>query len=105
MKYKIYAGLCGEFGGATYQYTEDYDTGDEAEVAAYERALEMYEQYAGLYGLKTFNDCVSEASQYMPRNKYDSDEDYQKDIEEEATEIYNSIRVGWIDYWAEEIGE
>lgn len=41
----------------------------------------------------------------MPRNKYDSDEDYQKDIEEEATEIYNSIRVGWIDYWAEEIGE
>lgn len=105
MKYKIYAGLNGSFGGASHRYTENCETPTEAEELAYEEALEMYEQYAGLQGLKTFNDCVSEASQYMPRNKYDSDEDYQKDIEEEATEIYNSIRVGWIDYWAEEIGE
>lgn len=77
----------------------------EAEELAHEEALEIYEQYAGLYDLTTFNDCVSEVSQYMPRNKYDSEEDYQKGIKEEATEIYNNIREEWIDYRVEEIGE
>ena len=30
MKYKIYAGLSGGFGGATYQRTEDYSSVDKA---------------------------------------------------------------------------
>lgn len=103
MKYKIYAGLSGSFGGATYQYTEDYDTGDEAEVAAYERALEIYERYAGLHGLESFGECILEASEHFLRSKYDSEEDYQEAIEEEANEIYNEIREGWISYWVEKV--
>lgn len=48
MKYKIYARLNGSFGGASHRYTENCETPTEAEELAYEEALEMYEQYAGL---------------------------------------------------------
>lgn len=48
MKYKIYAGLSGGFGGATYQKTEDYSSMDEALEDAYALAVEEYQSYEGL---------------------------------------------------------
>lgn len=42
MKYKIYTGLSGGFGGAAYQKTEDYSSMDEALEDAYALAVEEY---------------------------------------------------------------
>lgn len=51
MKYKIYAGLSGGFGGATYQKTEDYSSMDEALEDAYALAVEEYQSYEGCHGI------------------------------------------------------
>ena len=51
MKYNIYAGLGGSFGGATYQGTGDFESREAAEQAAYEAAVEEYEMYEGLHGI------------------------------------------------------
>ena len=51
MKYAIYAGLNGGFGGATFQYVDDFDSEYEALDAAYDKAVEEYESYEGCHGL------------------------------------------------------
>lgn len=51
MKYKIYAGLGGGFGGATYQMTEDYASIDEALEDAYNLSVEEYQSYEGMHEL------------------------------------------------------
>lgn len=40
MKYKIYAGLGGSFGGATYQYTDEFRTEEDALDTAYLLAVQ-----------------------------------------------------------------
>lgn len=57
MKYKIYAGLSGGFGGATYQKTEDYSSMDEALEDAYALAVEEYQSYEGCHGIMSWDDC------------------------------------------------
>lgn len=49
MKYKIYTGLGGDFGGATYQMTEDYASIDEALEDAYNLSVEEYQSYSCLH--------------------------------------------------------
>ena len=51
MKYAIFAGLNGGFGGATFQYVDDFDSEDEALGAAHDKAVEEYESYEGCHGL------------------------------------------------------
>lgn len=51
MRYKIYAGLSGGFGGATYQMTEDYASMEDALEDAYALAVEEYQSYEGCHGL------------------------------------------------------
>ena len=51
MKYAIFAGLNGGFGGATFQYVDDFDSKDEALGAALDKAVEEYESYEGCHGL------------------------------------------------------
>lgn len=58
MKYKIYAGLSGGFGGATYQKTEDYSSMDEALEDAYNLAVEEYQSYEGCHGIMSWDDAV-----------------------------------------------
>jgi len=43
MRYNIYAGLGGSFGGATYQGTGDFNSIESAEEMAYQCAVEEYE--------------------------------------------------------------
>ena len=43
MKYKIYAGLGGSFGGATFQYVDDFNTEEDALDTAYLLAVQMSE--------------------------------------------------------------
>ena len=51
MKYASYAGLNGGFGGAIFQYVDDFDSEYEALDAAYDKAVEEYESYEGCHGL------------------------------------------------------
>jgi hypothetical protein len=88
MKYNIYAGLSGGFGGATYQGTEDFDNIDEATDVAYQIACEEYDAHAGSYGLRSWGDIAVEE---------DLDEE---DDELEIDEIYTEEREDWIEYYA-----
>lgn len=45
MRYKIYAGLSGGFGGANYMFTENYNSMDEALKDAYQEELESWLSY------------------------------------------------------------
>lgn len=87
----IGVGLCGGFGGIhTYEVIEA-DSLEEAEKLAYEASCENYEQYEGLYGLRTVNDIIEE----------------DKVNEEEAEEIYIEERESWLNYiaysWSKEL--
>ena len=59
-KYEIYAGLGGSFGGANLVDTVFCKSEYEAETIAREHALDIYESYEGLYGLKSWEDIKKE---------------------------------------------
>jgi hypothetical protein len=81
-KWAIYSGLGGGFGGAHFK---EVFTGsrEEAEKTAYQLAIEEYESYEGLHGLRTTSDIMEE-------DEVDEDE---------AEEIYNQEREDWLDYY------
>ena len=76
MKYNIYAGLGGSFGGATYRGTGDFKSRETAEQAAYEAAVEEYEMYEGSHGILDWND-VAENNNLDP-----DDENNESEIDE-----------------------
>lgn len=84
--YKIYAGLSGGFGGAHYQYTDEFDDIEEASVASWEYACEIYENYAELHGLRDISDIMEE----------------ENCSEDEAWEYYQEDRESWIEYYVKE---
>ena len=88
MKYNIYAGLGGGFGGATYQGTGDFEYREAAEQAAYEAAVEEYEMQEGLHGIRSRTDIADEEGL-----------DYEED-ENEINEMYNDEKESWMEYYA-----
>ena len=82
--YRIYAGLGGVFDGAEYQYTEFYSTMDEAERIAYSEAVEIYNNYGGMYGLKSLQEIMEEEGVN----------------ESDAEDIYVEYREPWLEYYA-----
>lgn len=88
MKYNIYAGLGGGFGGATYQGTGEFNDEDSAAQYAYEIALEEYQSYEGFHGILDWYD-VAEQEELDPEEDGEAiDEAYQEEIE------------SWIEYYA-----
>jgi hypothetical protein len=85
MKYKIYAGLSGSFGGATYQETLEFDNEEEAYQCSFDYACEIYEMYS--FHFKSVDQIMEE----------------EKCNEETAIEIYNEERESWLSYYIEEI--
>lgn len=83
--YIIGWGLSGGFGGIRNYEVIMADSLEEADKEAYQRAIQEYEQYEGMYGLRSVDDIMEE-----------DEVDY-----DEAEEIYNEEREGWIDYSAE----
>ena len=83
--YIIGWGLSGGFGGIRDYEVIMADSLEEADKEAYQRAIQEYEQYEGMHGLRSVDDIMEE-----------DDVDY-----DEAEEIYNEEREGWIDYSAE----
>jgi hypothetical protein len=80
-KWKIYAGLGGGLGGSHYKETFT-GTKQEAESLAYQYAIEEYESYEGLHGIRTVDEIMEE-------DDVDS---------EDAQQIYNDERESWLDY-------
>lgn len=88
MKYNIYAGLGGGFGGATYQGTGEFNDEESAAQCAYELAVEEYQSYEGLHGILDWND-VAEQEGLDPETDSDSiDQAYVDEME------------SWIEYYA-----
>lgn len=83
--YIIGWGLSGGFGGANNYEVIKAISLEEADKEAYQRAIQEYEQYEGMHGLRSVDDIMEE-----------DDVDY-----DEAEEIYNEEREGWLDYSAE----
>ena len=92
MKYDLYAGLGGRFGGANLIFKGvEYDNKEEATKAAYEYAVEEYQSYEGCYGLTSYNDIE------------ENPEDYGLDEDPEAediNEVYTEELESWIEYYA-----
>ena len=83
-EWAIFAGLSGGFGGANYKETFTGSRKD-AENQAYQLAVEEYESHEGLHGLRTISDIM--------------DEDEVE--EDEAEQIYNDEKEGWLEYYVE----
>lgn len=83
-KYRVSYGLGGGIGSTTeddeiYEFEND----KEAMEFAWEKACEEYEDYVGLYGLRTLHEIM--------------EEDGIESVEE-ATGIYKEERENWIEY-------
>ena len=92
MKYNLYAGLNGGFGGANLVFKgAEYNDIKEATKAAYEYAVEEYQSYEGYHGLTSYNDIK------------ENPEDYGLDENPEAEdvdEVYTEEVENWIEYYA-----
>lgn len=92
MKYNLYAGLNGGFGGANLVFKgAEYNDIEEATEAAYEYAVEEYQSYEGYHGLTSYNDIK------------ENPEDYGLDKDPEAEdidEVYTEEVESWIEYYA-----
>ena len=84
MKYQIRYGLGGGFGGSGDWEEIDAETLEDAYQYAYEAAMQYYESYSGSHGLPSIGEIM---------------EDDGVD-EEEAFEIYQEERDGWLTYSA-----
>lgn len=98
MKFKIFAGLGGGFGGAEFQYIEEFASLEDAEEAAWSAAADIYDDHAGSNGLRTISDIVDEDYSGKEFLNYDLVE-----LEEMAEEQYSEERESWLDYYAEEV--
>ena len=92
MKYNLYAGLNGGFGGTNLVFKgAEYNDIEEATKAAYEYAVEEYQSYEGYHGLASYNDIK------------ENPEDYGLDEDPEAEnidEVYTEEVENWIEYYA-----
>ena len=86
MKYKVYAGMAGGFNDVCLRMVEEFKSRDEALRVAESYARDEFESYAGLHGVRDWDECLDEA---------DGDEDLAQQIYEEEFEE-------WTDYYVME---
>ena len=93
-KFKIYAGLGGGFGGANYHFTEEFKNEEVAMEYAYELAVQEYESYEGLHGIRTWEEIREELYEMYPPEELG-----REDIEL----AYNEEMESWLVYYVEEV--
>jgi hypothetical protein len=94
MRYQIRYGLGGGFGGAGEWEEIEAEDLDAAEQEAYYAACETYENYSGMYGLRSVEEILEELIEV---------EGWEADgLDEAAEETYNEERESWLDYEARE---
>lgn len=94
MKFEIYAGLGGGFGGANYIETIEANTREEAEEYARQCAIDDYESYEGSHGILSRDDVFEDLIESFGEEPLEEDVDlkYMEEVE------------GWITYYVEEVG-
>lgn len=94
MKFEIYAGLGGGFGGASYIETIEANTREEAEEYARQCAIDDYESYEGSHGILSRDDVFEDLIESFGEEPLEEDVDlkYMEEVE------------GWIMYYVEEVG-
>jgi hypothetical protein len=92
-KFKIYAGLGGGFGGADYHGIHEFVDEDDAFDHARLIACEDYESYAGMHGLRSYEDIYQDFVDEGIEDIYESDIEYE----------YEQERDSWLDYFVEEV--
>lgn len=95
-KFELFAGMGGSFGGAESCGIYEYDSLEEATMAAYELAVEEYQGYEGLHGIPSYEDVRDE---YIATY---GEEDPDEDL---VQEYYEEVISGWIEYYAYEVEE
>ena len=91
MKFEIFAGLSGGFGGAQSLGVFDFDNEDEALQAARNAAIEEYESYEGCHGILSWEECKEDLIESFGITEDDVDMAYLEEIE------------SWIEYYVEEV--
>lgn len=102
-KYRIYAGLGGGFDGANYQYTEEFVDEDDANVAAYQEACQIYDSQSGC-GIEGWDDFMEEAKQNISEENFEDEQGYESALEDYANQVENEARENWIDYYVVLVG-
>lgn len=98
--YKLYAGLGGGFGGATYHGTYEFDDADEAERAAYNLAWEEYQSYEGNHGLLSWDEVYDDL---LESEMIDPHSQTAAEIEAIVDEHYLETVESWLDWSIEEV--
>lgn len=99
-KFKLYAGLNGGFGGATFQGVYEYRNAQDAELAACQLAAEEYESYGGMCGLLDYEGCYEDLKESGMIDTIDENE-----IDDMVTAHYFEYMESWLDYYIEEVKE
>lgn len=99
-KFKLYAGLNGSLGGASFQGVYEYRNAQEAERAAYQLAVEEYESYGGSHGLLDYEGCYEDLQESGMIDTID-----QNEIDDMVTAHYLDYMESWLDYYVEEVTE
>ena len=96
MKYDIYAGMGGSFGGASFIETIDAKTAEEADKYAYDQAWEEYESYAGCHGILSWDEVYDELKEAGELDGMTDNE-----IEDFVNDHYQEEVESWIEWRAE----
>lgn len=98
-EYNLYAGMSGSFGGPSYVGTLKADKVSDAEEIARRIAIEIYQQYEGMYGILSYEECYKDC---LERYKADINNKTidEEDISAIALDRYWEEVEGWIIYYA-----
>ena len=90
MRYDIFAGLGGGYGGAYWVATEDHPNEASADQSAFEHAREIWESYGGVSGIEgyTFDEYLN---------------DYPDGTEEDYNCVDGESLESWADFYVEEV--
>ena len=94
--FKIYTGMSGGFGGATYNGTYEYDSIEEATHDAYLKAEEEYQSYEGYHGIMSFEDVEED----LRESGFIGDDMTDSEIQDYVASHYLEEIESWISYYA-----
>ena len=89
-EYNLYAGMNGSFGGPSYVGTLKIDKAFDAEQLARRMAIEIYQQYEGMNGILSYEECYENCL-----------EQYKKDIDNKSISKEDIFTIALGKYWEE----
>lgn len=94
MRFDVYGGMSGGFGGASFLGTYECDNEEAALEIGYEQAVEEYQSYEGCHGILSWEEC-EEAIQETYGDDY---------TEDDVNDYYSNEIESWIVYYCRPAG-